>query len=217
VREYQAATDLGGTDWPWCAGFFHWAYLQAGAVQPYRSASVPKLLGWYTHRKRVVQPDQVRPGDAVIYDWQRDGTPDHIGLFRRWMTPAHTDFEAVEGNTAVGNNSNGGEVMVRLRYVKDVAAFVRPVGSRVPVGTKFDPVTGEAHRSLPPVSGGWCAVVTALSTSSRPTDVCKCGTPTVAVPYIFRGSRRDYLACTRCDDTKLWPVFCLVSPKVPKE
>jgi hypothetical protein len=148
VREYQSATDLGGTGWPWCAGFFHWAYTHAGAVQPYRSASVPKLLGWYTHRQRVVQPDQVRPGDAVIYDWQRDGTPDHIGLFRRWMTPAHTDFEAVEGNTAVGNNSNGGEVMVRLRYVKDVAAFVRPVGSRVPVGTKFDPVTGEAHRSV---------------------------------------------------------------------
>jgi hypothetical protein len=105
------------------------------------SAGTRTANGWCS-------PTRSGPGDAVIYDWQRDGTPDHIGLFRRWMTPAHTDFEAVEGNTAVGNNSNGGEVMVRLRYVKDVAAFVRPVGSRVPVGTKFDPVTGEAHRSV---------------------------------------------------------------------
>lgn len=148
VCAYQAATDVPGTGWPWCAALFHWAYLNAGAPQPYRSAYVPALRNWYQAHKRRLTAAQVKPGDAVIYDWQHDGNPDHIGLFRRWMDHGHTEFEAVEGNTAVGNDSNGGEVMIRLRYVKDVALFARPVASRVPVGTKFDPLTGAPKRGL---------------------------------------------------------------------
>jgi hypothetical protein len=148
VCAYQKATDVPGTGWPWCAAFVHWCYANAGAPQPYRSAYVPALRNWYQAHGRKVTAAQVQPGDFVIYEWEHDQTPDHIGLFRRWMDAAHTEFEAVEGNTSVGNNSNGGQVMVRLRPVSLVAMFARPVGSRVPVGTKFDPVTGQPRRGL---------------------------------------------------------------------
>lgn len=148
VRAYQSATDVPGTAWPWCAAFFHWAYKQVGAAQPYKSAYVPALRNWYHAHGRRLTAKQVKPGDAVIYDWQHDGNPDHIGLFRRWMNQERTEFEAVEGNTAIGNDSNGGEVMIRLRNVSNVAFFARPVASRVPVGVKFDPVTGAPKRSI---------------------------------------------------------------------
>lgn len=148
VRAYQSATDVPGTGWPWCAAFTAWCYVQAGAPQPYRSAYVPALRNWYQAHGRRLTKDQVRPGDLVMYDWGQDGTPDHIGLFRRWMTVSRTEFEAVEGNTSFGSDSNGGSVMIRLRHVEQVAFFARPVASRLPVGTKFDPITGAAKRKL---------------------------------------------------------------------
>ena len=45
-------------------------------------------------------------------------------------------------------NGNGGEVMERVRSIKDVALFARPVASRLPAGTKFDPLTGAAKKPL---------------------------------------------------------------------
>ena len=41
-----------------------------------------------------------------------------------------TSFEAVEGNTSYGSNSNGGEVMLRWRRYGDVQAFGRIPGGR---------------------------------------------------------------------------------------
>lgn len=148
VRAYQSATDVPGTGWPWCAAFALWCYRQAGAGQPYLSAYVPALRNWYQAHQRRLAAAQVKPGDFVIYEWEHDQTPDHIGLFRRWMDAGHTKFEAVEGNTSIRNDSNGGEVMIRLRNVSNVAMFARPVGARVPVGVKFDPLTGQPKPRL---------------------------------------------------------------------
>ena len=44
----------------------------------------------------------------------------------KYRTPEQT-LEKVEGNTAVGNDSNGGEVMRRLRYISNVNGFGRVV------------------------------------------------------------------------------------------
>src|SRR5262245_12607662 len=60
------------------------------------------------------------PGDITAYNWGGSSAAsewefDHVGLFEAW-TGAHT-FTAVEGNTSVDNNSNGGAVMRRSRDV----------------------------------------------------------------------------------------------------
>ena len=63
------------------------------------------------------------PGDLVVYDWQRDGTYDHVGLVESGNSSSWT---AIEGNTSVDNNSNGGQVMRRQRSSQEAAVvFVR--------------------------------------------------------------------------------------------
>ena len=71
--------------------------------------------------RKVSEPEA---GDVVFYDWNNDGRYDHTGLFIQWLNKGQK-FQAVEGNTSIGNDSNGGKVMVRERSAKGVI-FVRP-------------------------------------------------------------------------------------------
>jgi hypothetical protein len=65
------------------------------------------------------------PGDIAIYNW--DGNEaDHIGIVSRYL--GNDDFEAIEGNTAIGSDSDGGEVMRRVRNLKQVNGFGRVAG-----------------------------------------------------------------------------------------
>lgn len=113
---------------PWCAMSASWAYATAGSqrfARALRYAYVPYIVRDARAKAHGLSVTRAPiAGDLVCYDWQRDGTADHVGIFERWVTRGST-FYAVEGNTAVGNDSNGGEVMRRLRSVSDVQAFVR--------------------------------------------------------------------------------------------
>lgn len=64
-----------------------------------------------------------RAGDIVFYDWNGDGRYDHTGIYVAKLSA--TQFEAIEGNTSLANNSNGGSVMRRKRDIRN-ALFVRP-------------------------------------------------------------------------------------------
>jgi len=115
-----------GITGPWCAMFATWCYTQAGSaafVKGERYAYVPYMLAAARlgGRGLVLTTDPL-PGDLVIFDWENNGVPDHVGLFER-----HTmggGFKTVEGNTAVGNDSNGGEVMRRDRQTGPGIHFV---------------------------------------------------------------------------------------------
>lgn len=132
VEEYQKADSLPGVGYSWCASFVNWCYAAVGRPlnELNRSASVGELLG-LARRKGWVRSTP-RVGDLVCYDWDSlDGPnhgdwPDHIGIVKE----VHSDgsFIAVEGNTAVGNDSNGGEVMLRSRSRSMVEGFVRVPG-----------------------------------------------------------------------------------------
>ena len=77
------------------------------------------LSAWLRATGRAVSDPA--PGDIAIFDWD-GGLPDHVGIVVR----AHpTRIDTVEGNTAVGNDSDGGEVMRRSRPRADVALFGR--------------------------------------------------------------------------------------------
>ena len=60
------------------------------------------------------------PGDIAIFNWD-GGVPDHIGIVEKYLGGGQ--FQSVEGNTSLGNNSNGGEVMRRVRYLSQVDGF----------------------------------------------------------------------------------------------
>ena len=112
---------------PWCAMFVTWCYVNEGSkafVQHQRYAYVPYMVAdARAGRNGLSVTSRPLPGDVVAYDWD-GGVADHTGLFERWSVVGDS-FDAVEGNTAVGNDSNGGEVMRRRRRVSQVVWFIR--------------------------------------------------------------------------------------------
>jgi hypothetical protein len=85
---------------------------------------VPTTEAWLRATGMWVGKSQPLPGDIAIFNW--DGAlPDHIGIVEEYVGGGK--FNCIEGNTAVGNDSNGGEVMRRLRYMSQVDGFGRVV------------------------------------------------------------------------------------------
>jgi hypothetical protein len=83
---------------------------------------VPSTEAWLRATGMWIGRTTPQPGDIAIYNWD-GGVPDHIGIVEKNLGGGQ--FQAVEGNTAVGNDSNGGEVMRRLRYLSQVDGFGR--------------------------------------------------------------------------------------------
>jgi hypothetical protein len=112
---------------PWCAMFCTWAYESVGDSPAFakgsRWAYVPYIVSDSRNKRNglSVTNDPV-PGDLVCYDWHGDGTYDHVGLFEAWVSGRA--FNAIEGNTSVSDNSNGGEVMRRERDAASIPGVV---------------------------------------------------------------------------------------------
>jgi hypothetical protein len=126
--------DWYGMVGPWCAMFATWCFELAAQgmgkdspsfVRGTYYAYVPYIVSDARSGKRGLQTTgSAVPGDLVAYDWSGDGVYDHVGLFEKWTTGRA--FQALEGNTAVGNDSNGGEVMRRQRdAAAQATVFVR--------------------------------------------------------------------------------------------
>lgn len=111
----------------WCAMFVSWCYAQAGVALPKIGFSTPGFAGCQTavayFRKAGLLAREPQPGDIVFFDWNDDGRYDHTGIFVRRIDAKQ--FETIEGNTSVTNQSNGGQVMHRTRAFRGVL-FVRP-------------------------------------------------------------------------------------------
>lgn len=107
----------------WCVMFVQWAFAQAGVLLPIKTASCTQLMNAAKSSGMWVTSG-FKPGDVVIYDWGDDGVPDHCGIVE---SVSGNMVTAIEGNTAVGNDSDGGEVMRRNRSVTQIIGAVRPV------------------------------------------------------------------------------------------
>lgn len=124
---------------PWCVMFVMWIFNYAKVALPTRTASCTTLMNaakaagmWVT--------SGYNPGDIVIYDWGGDRVPDHCGIVESVSVNMVT---AIEGNTAVGNDSDGGEVMRRNRSVTQIIGAVRPVYEEE---TTMDNTPAPAHK-----------------------------------------------------------------------
>jgi hypothetical protein len=129
-------TDFGewyGCDYqPWCAMFVTYCYeVEAGGSPSFAKGSsyayVPYVVSDARNgRYGLSVTNSPVPGDLVCYDWGFDGTYDHIGIFEAWAEGSGSTFTAIEGNTSLGNDSNGGQVMRRTRSTPEQATtFVR--------------------------------------------------------------------------------------------
>ena len=137
-NQVKYATWYGLPGQPWCVMFVMWVFAQAGVALPTRTASCTTLMqaakaagSWVT--------GSYQPGDVVIYDWG-DGKPDHCGIVVSTLTDG---VRAIEGNTAVGNDSDGGEVMERPRPWRHILGAVRPLYEEE---TNMDNTPSAAHK-----------------------------------------------------------------------
>lgn len=111
----------------WCAIFCSWVYSKCAIVWPKQVESIKGFAWCPALAYRAKQNDWItitpKAGDLVLYDWNGDAKPDHVGIFDQWIVEGKT-FYAIEGNTSAGNDSNGGEVQLRQRKVGQVSMFV---------------------------------------------------------------------------------------------
>lgn len=110
----------------WCAMFVSWCFATASmplpAIQNKKGfAYCPFGLRWFKHNGKLKKNPQI--GDIVFFDWGKDGVADHVGIVES-VYPTY--IKTIEGNTSVTNQSNGGEVMRRVRYYPSCCGFARP-------------------------------------------------------------------------------------------
>lgn len=129
----------------WCFQFVTWAgadFIKA-LVRGRTYAFVPfAVADARAGRNHLTIAHDPLTGVIVTFDWEHDGRADHVGIcveekhLEKWAAKALVqakknfgslssgDFWTVEGNTAVGNDSNGGKVMIRKRNRRLVAVFI---------------------------------------------------------------------------------------------
>ena len=115
----------------WCGMFVSWVYAHAG--QRLGNIGFKKgFAGCQTavayFKKQGTITDNPVEGDIVLFDWNGDGRYDHTGICVKQVSD--TEFESIEGNTSLTNQSNGGQVMRRVRKFKNVL-FVHPDPSAI--------------------------------------------------------------------------------------
>lgn len=120
--------EVSGKDYPWCMVFCQWVFNQAGVKVPIRTASCSTLLYEAKRHNAYVNKTHLQPGDLVLYSFGRTTNPsDHCGIIK---SVNGIKIEAIEGNTAPANDTNGGEVMLRNRTTDKVVGAFRPIFDR---------------------------------------------------------------------------------------
>lgn len=120
--------EVSDPDYPWCCTFVWDVFRLCGAPGLFyggkKTARCQTVYEWGKEKKLTVPKNSGRKGDLIIYDWNGNGVAQHIGFILS-KNPDGT-YDTIEGNTAVGNDSNGGEVMQRKRQQDSILAIVRP-------------------------------------------------------------------------------------------
>ena len=79
----------------WCACFVSWCYGQMGLSEPRFAACQSQGIPWFTSHGQwgARGYENIAPGDAIFFDWDLDGSADHVGLV------IGRDESRVEGNS----------------------------------------------------------------------------------------------------------------------
>lgn len=66
----------------WCACFVSWCYGQAGLSEPHFAACQSQGVPWFTSHGQwgARGYENIAPGDAIFFDWDLDGSADHVGI-----------------------------------------------------------------------------------------------------------------------------------------
>lgn len=66
----------------WCGAFVSWMYAQAGKDGPFFAACDSGGKSWFEERGQWADRDyrDIAPGDCIFFDWDLEGSADHVGL-----------------------------------------------------------------------------------------------------------------------------------------
>ena len=108
---------VSGDGYDWCAVFVWWVFKEAGCSELFfggkKSAYCPSIADYYIAKKQTVGKNEGKPGDIVLFDFNDNGTSDHIGFIEEKNSDG--TYTTIEGNT--GGN---GQVMRKTRYKSDI-------------------------------------------------------------------------------------------------
>ncbi len=125
----------------WCAIFVWWCFHQADAenLLPMKTASCWQMMD-AAKKAGLWVTSGFKPGDVLIYKF---GVSYHTGICE---SVSGNTVTAIEGNTGINNNANGGQVMRRKRNVTFVKGAVRP---------KYDTIKPLALVAQEVLDGAW--------------------------------------------------------------
>ncbi len=116
----------GADKQPWCAMFLSWCAAQAGIgteIIP-KFSYVPYGVDFFKKQGRFKPWTYTpQPGDIVFYDFNSNGTSDHVGIVTGYSGGVIT---AIEGNTSSVSQTNGGAVERKRRNVSLVLGYGLP-------------------------------------------------------------------------------------------
>ena len=82
----------------WCACFVSWCYGQAGLSEPRFAGCQSQGVPWFTSHGQwgARGYENIAPGDAIFFDWDLDGSADHVGIV---IGTDGSSVYTVEGNS----------------------------------------------------------------------------------------------------------------------
>lgn len=116
---------VSGSSYPWCCVFIWWLFKECNASGLFyggkKTASCTTLMNYYKAKGQFSKTPKV--GSLVFFQFDNDPASEHIGIVIKVNSGS---IVTIEGNTAVGNDSNGGEVMERTRYPSQILGYADP-------------------------------------------------------------------------------------------
>lgn len=123
----------------WCCIFVWYIFRECSASKLFyggqKVAYCPSAYIWCRANTKQVSIRDAQAGDIIFFDWNHNGSPDHIGFVEKSL--GSSSVQTVEGNTA------GNKVARRIRYSSDILGIFRPAYTH---GKKTSPNTITINR-----------------------------------------------------------------------
>lgn len=122
----------GANHTAWCAEFVSYCInkaghgnLIAGAQSPKGFASCGAGIKFFKAKKAWFPVEQAKGGDLAFFDWDHDGSQDHVGIVTG-IDLKKKMVKTIEGNTSDTSHSNGGVVQEKWRSFSVIMGVGRP-------------------------------------------------------------------------------------------
>ena len=128
ANPYKSSVDYGANGVAYCVMAVTYWLNQANVGAPgFPRAGCESTAMYARMEGRTVAPNELERGMLVLFDWDRDGEPDHIGIVDARINDR--TIKTVEGNTSSGTSGSqgdGGWVAQRTRDIDEVFCGIRP-------------------------------------------------------------------------------------------